>query len=144
MVETRNVVSDLSPNHQYLVGKDEAWHSIGLNQAGLDELCSDAGLSSPSILYYGTTALHGNALNQQSLQALWQTKPALAFYDVNLRLDLFSPEVVREGLRHASVVKVNEEEWERILEWELTGTSAYEAARRRQAQQQALKADAAG
>jgi fructokinase len=64
-----------------------------------------------SLLYYGTLvqrAAHGFKIIQKILSS---RPPQLkCFYDVNLRPDCFSSKVLRESLKHADILKLNEEE----------------------------------
>lgn len=65
----------------------------------------------PSLLYYGTVAQRSET-NRATLGALLAAGPRHRFFDVNLRREYFSPQIVFDGLWSATIVKVNEEEWE--------------------------------
>jgi fructokinase len=73
--------------------------------------------SVPEWLYYGTlfpSLPHGKRVLDQLLNAL---TPAMKFYDINLRPGADSPELVRELLRCADIVKLNEEELHLVHEF---------------------------
>jgi len=65
-------------------------------------------------IYFGT--LHQIYLQAQRLTAnlLKRAAPARSFYDVNLRLDGYTPALIQELMSRASIVKLNHEEVEAI------------------------------
>jgi len=67
----------------------------------------------PDLIYYGTAAQRSPA-NRPGLEHLLATSPRHRFFDVNLRKDAYSPETVRFGLAAATIVKLNNEEWEEV------------------------------
>ena len=67
----------------------------------------------PDLLYYGTAAQRSTA-NRPGLEHLLALKPRHRLFDVNLRKDAYTPETVLLGLQAATIVKLNEEEWEEV------------------------------
>lgn len=68
----------------------------------------------PSVLYHGTLGLR-QAESRRTLERLLQASMAPVFVDVNLRAPWWEPEDVRERLRIADVVKLNEEELDALV-----------------------------
>lgn len=90
----------------FTIKEDVAWDFI--------ELPSELNASS-ELLYFGTLAQR-TAMNRATLKRLLLTNPSHRFFDVNLRQHFFSEEIVLDGLRNATIVKFNEEEWSVIRE----------------------------
>ena len=67
----------------------------------------------PALAYSGTAAQRSPA-NRPGLQHLLATHPRHRIFDVNLRKDAYAPETVRFGLAAATIVKLNDEEWEEV------------------------------
>lgn len=57
-----------------------------------------------------------SAISRDTIQRLWETE-ALMVFDVNLRPPFADREIVRQSLERADVVKLSEEELQRIAEW---------------------------
>ncbi len=98
----------LGPNGQtsFRIERPAAYDAAALSEAD----CSEIAAWSPQWLYHGTLYAH----REQSRLKLSQLTAALPrtsiFYDVNLRPGCFSPEMVRDMLARADVVKLNESE----------------------------------
>ncbi|MHB1050155.1 MAG: carbohydrate kinase family protein [Bacteroidota bacterium] len=73
---------------------------------------ADAVLAQCDMLYYGTLAQR-NEMSRSSLYALTQNADR-CFFDVNLRQDYYSTEVLQRSLVLADIVKLNGEELETI------------------------------
>lgn len=69
--------------------------------------------AAPELLYFGTVAQKWEA-NRATLARLLELDIRHRFYDANLRPFFRAPEVVLEGLRRATVVKLSGEEWEEV------------------------------
>ncbi len=67
----------------------------------------------PDLIYYGTAAQRSPA-NRPGLEHLLAANPRHRFFDVNLREDCYTPQTVRFGLEAATIVKLNDEEWEAV------------------------------
>ncbi len=70
--------------------------------------------ATPRALYFGTLAARSD-VSAATLRKLWAAFPqTLTFFDVNLRQDFWSRELVAEGLAHTDILKVNDEEIVRL------------------------------
>ena len=87
---------------EFTVNDDVAWDYI--------ELSDDLEGGHPALLYFGTLAQR-TEVNRTTLRSLWALKPRHVFFDVNLRQDYYSAEIILDGLRETSILKLNEEEW---------------------------------
>ena len=67
----------------------------------------------PDLIYYGTAAQRSPA-NRPGLEHLLAAKPRHRLFDVNLRKDCYTPQTVLFGLEAATIVKLNDEEWEAV------------------------------
>ena len=77
----------------------------------------------PDLIYYGTAAQRSPA-NRPGLEHLLATKPRHRLFDVNLRKDCYTPETVLFGLEAATIVKLNDEEWEAVRDIAAVATPA--------------------
>ena len=59
-----------------------------------------------------------NSVSRATIRAFLSALPsfAIGIFDVNLRQSFFSPEVLRDSLRHAKVLKLNHQEFPRFLD----------------------------
>jgi len=96
-----------SPRFEIL--EPSAWDAIEPDGA-LIEIARTA-----SALVHGSLALR-NGVSRETLRLLFETGVPRVF-DVNLRPPFVNPAVVEECLRGASIVKLNEEEWEAVRDW---------------------------
>jgi fructokinase len=66
---------------------------------------------------FGTLAQR-NSVSRATIRAFLSALPsfAIGIFDVNLRQAFFSPEILRDSLRHAKVLKLNHEEFPRFLD----------------------------
>ena len=67
----------------------------------------------PDLIYYGTAAQRSPA-NRPGLEHLLAANPRHRLFDINLRKDCYTPETVLFGLEAATIVKLNDEEWEAV------------------------------
>ncbi len=67
----------------------------------------------PDLIYYGTAAQR-SPVNRLGLKHLLAAKPRHRLFDVNLRQDCYTPQTVLFGLEAATMVKLNDEEWEAV------------------------------
>jgi fructokinase len=95
---------------QFTIPRPAAYDAVDLCAHDLELLQQDA----RGWFYYGTlfaSSDQGKNVFQQILRA---SREAAKFYDLNLRRGSDSPELVNELLRSADVVKLNEEELQRV------------------------------
>jgi fructokinase len=95
---------------QFTIPRPAAYDAVDLPDRDFDFLEQSA----PGWLYYGTlfaSTDQGNNVLHQILRAL---REAAKFYDLNLRPGSDSPKLICELLQSADVVKLNEEELQRI------------------------------
>jgi fructokinase len=66
---------------------------------------------------FGTLAQR-NSVSRSTVRAFLSALPsfAIGIFDVNLRQSFFSPEILRDSLRHATVLKLNHQEFPRFLD----------------------------
>jgi fructokinase len=96
---------------QYIIHENVAWDFISGEGAGrLAVAAADA-------VCFGTLAQR-STVSRQTIGALVQKMPAesLRIFDVNLRQDFYSKELIEESLALANVLKVNETELPRLAE----------------------------
>lgn len=104
----------LGPNGQtsFRIERPAAYDAVSLSA----EDCREIAAWSPGWLYFGTLFGH-DVRSRLTLKALASALPgASKFYDVNLRPGCYSPELVRELLALADVVKLNETEMSSVAE----------------------------
>lgn len=100
-------VGETRDGHVFDILPDQAYDHI---HAGLARMI---GLSvHPAMIYFGTLAQRGDS--RRALRALLDAVDAHAFLDVNLRDPWVDVEALRESLRRADTVKLNEDELIRI------------------------------
>jgi len=98
---------------QFTIARPAAYDALDLSDRDLDLL----DLCAPGWFYYGTLFAStdpGKNVLHQILRAL---REATKFYDLNLRPGSDSPKLVCELLQSADVVKLNEEELQRVHEF---------------------------
>ena len=82
-----------------------AWERIG-PAGGFDGV-------RPALLYFGTVA-QKTATNRTTFDALYATESPHTFLDINLRPRQYSPELVVDTLNKATILKMNENEWQMV------------------------------
>jgi len=105
----------LGPRDQtrFIIERPAAYDAISISDHALAQLVPHA----PDWLYYGTLFASTTA-GEAALCRLSNALPAAArFYDLNLRPECWSASLVMRLLRSADVVKLNEEELDRVQEF---------------------------
>lgn len=103
---TVTVSFDPSLGPQYLIHRPAAYDFPALSAADLNALLTPA----PDWIYFGTLqqmSLPARSLTERLLSA---APAARRFYDVNLRAGSFTPNLVRNLIRQAHVLKLNQQE----------------------------------
>ena len=95
---------------EYVICEDVAWDYIPLSTETL-ELARRA-----SAVSFGTLAQR-SSVSRATTRALLEASPlsALKVYDINLRQNWFSREIIVDSLKMANVLKINDEEFARVL-----------------------------
>jgi fructokinase len=91
---------------KYKIHRPAAYDFPALTPAELDALVSPA----PDWIYFGTLQQMSPPAHELTIKLLAAAPAARRFYDVNLRADSSTPELVRILARHADVLKLNEQE----------------------------------
>jgi fructokinase len=109
---TVTVTLDRDGQPAFVIHRPAAYDQAALTASDLEELSRSA----PDWIYYGTLfALEPNG--KRLIRTLVEALPgAERFYDVNLRKDSYTPELVAELLARASAVKLNDGEAEALAE----------------------------
>ena len=103
---TVTVSRDPELGHRFTIGSPAAYESIGDGDALVARLAGWA----PDAMVYGTLAQRFGGARELTHRVATEVRPAHRLYDVNLREDCWTPDLVRDLLDDASVVKVNEDE----------------------------------
>jgi fructokinase len=110
---TGSVTVEVKPDGQpqFTIHENVAWDQIAGEVAGRRAVATADGVC------FGTLAQRSK-VSRQSIRGLLNAAPAeaLRIFDVNLRQDYYSPEVIEESLARANVLKVNETELDRLAE----------------------------
>ncbi len=91
---------------QYTIHRPAAYDFPALDPSDLDNLLHPA----PDWIYFGTLQQISVPARDLTLKLLAAAPSAKRFYDVNLRVNSFTSELVRVLARHANVLKLNEQE----------------------------------
>jgi fructokinase len=91
---------------QYTIHRPAAYDFPALDPSDLDALLNPA----PDWIYFGTLQQMSVQAHDLTSQLLAAAPSAKSLYDVNLRTDSFTPELVRALAQHANVLKLNEQE----------------------------------
>lgn len=115
-------VTETARGHAFEILPDQAYDHIHPGMARL------VGLSvHPKLVYFGTLSQRGES--RRALRELLSTVDARAFLDVNLRDPWVDADTLHWSLRQAGVVKLNEEELDRISAlFALDGATPYARA----------------
>lgn len=95
----------------YVIGEQVAWDHIAFD----DSVAQIARRS--SALCFGTLAQRCEPTRQTLARCLQTAERAIKIFDINLRLPHPSIELIQESLRHADVLKCNEEELLLLCDW---------------------------
>lgn len=91
---------------QYKIHRPAAYDFPVLSPADLHDLATPL----PDWLYYGTLQQTSSQAHELTLKLMDAAPAAKRFYDVNLRLDSYTPELVSSLAARAHVLKLNEQE----------------------------------
>jgi fructokinase len=91
---------------QYVIHRPAAYDFPALGPAEFDALLSPA----PDWIYFGTLQQLSVPAHDLTLKLMAAAPAARYFYDINLRVESFTPELVRTLARHAHILKLNEQE----------------------------------
>lgn len=107
---TGMVTVQMNPDqsHEFIIHENRAWDYISLSDNELKEL------QEAQLLYFGTLSQRSKH-NQSLLQNIIDRNAnAFVVFDLNLRGDYYSKEIIVECLAKSSLFKLNETEWEII------------------------------
>lgn len=68
-----------------------------------------------ALIYYGTLAQRGNSKNTLK-ELLNSVQSQHRFFDVNIRKHFYSDEIIKEGVENATILKLNDEEVDIVLD----------------------------
>jgi fructokinase len=103
-IVTVNLDSQGQPH--FVLHRPAAYDFPELSSPDLDDLKSQK----PDCIYYGTLFQMSQQAKALTLTLLESFPGARRFYDVNLRVDNYTPSLVRELMGRATVVKLNDQE----------------------------------
>jgi fructokinase len=103
---TVTVAIDSAGLPQYQIHRPAAYDFPALSPANFDALLTPT----PDWFYFGTLQQMSTPAHDLTMKLLTAAPFAKRFYDVNLRVDYFTAELVRTLTRHAHVLKLNEQE----------------------------------
>ena len=88
-------------NADYTFNEPSAWDDITLTEPLPSQV---------DVLYWGSL-VQRHETSRQSLKALLtETKAPLRFFDVNIRKHFYTPAILDDGIAHATILKMNDEE----------------------------------
>ena len=117
---TVSVSIDVTDGPQYQIHRPAAYDFPALAPAELDALLTPL----PDWIYFGTLQQMSTQAHHLTTQLLDAAPAAKRFYDVNLRIDSYTPELIRSLAMQAHVLKLNEQELPVIQEISgITGSS---------------------
>ena len=91
---------------QYTIHRPAAYDFPALSPADFEALLNPV----PDWIYFGTLQQMSAPAHDLTLRLLAAAPSAKRFYDINLRVDSFTPELVRTLAQHAHILKLNEQE----------------------------------
>jgi fructokinase len=97
---------------QYTIHRPAAYDFPALSPHEFDALLNPA----PDWIYFGTLQQMSAPAHNFALKLLAAAPSAKRFYDLNLRTDSFTPELIRTLAAHADVIKLNEQEVAELCE----------------------------
>jgi fructokinase len=103
---TVTVAVDPAGLPQFKIHRPAAYEFPTLSPSDFDALVKPA----PDWIYFGTLQQMSAPAHDLTIKLLTAAPTARYFYDVNLRVDSFTPELVRTLARRAHVLKLNEHE----------------------------------
>ena len=102
------VTPDRLGGHRFTIGSPAAYESIGDGDALVARLAAWA----PDALVFGTLAQRFAGVRELTHRVATETRPVHRLYDVNLREDCWTPDLVVDLLTDATIVKLNASEAE--------------------------------
>ena len=108
---TVDVALDENKTPTFTITPDTAYDNIELNDTTQNIVSNNT-----DILYFGTLAQRSN-VTRSTIQSLWRQDKKF-FYDINLRQNFYSKELLEECLRVSNVVKLNIDELKLVSELE--------------------------
>jgi len=108
---TVKVAVDSKGQPEYQITENVAWDFLEFSEDWI------ALARSAHAVCFGSLAQR-NSVSRSTIRAFLSALPsfAIGIFDVNLRQSFFSPEVLRDSLRHAKVLKLNHQEFSRFLD----------------------------
>jgi fructokinase len=103
---TVSVTLNTSDAPQYQIHRPAAYDFPALMPEDFDSLLHPP----PHWIYFGTLQQMSPPAHELTMQLLKATPTAKRFYDVNLRMDSYTPELVYTLAQHAHVLKLNDQE----------------------------------
>jgi fructokinase len=103
---TVSVRVDAAGQPDYTIHRPAAYDALHLDRGDLERLAA----IKPDWLYYGTLHQTAPAAREETRKLIRALAGARRFYDVNLRRDSYTRELVSELLASAHVVKLNDDE----------------------------------
>jgi fructokinase len=97
---------DERENPRYRIHRPAAYDALALDDAAVDSLAA----GNPDWIYFGTLYQAHSSARRQTGRIIAAAPSARCFYDVNLRPNSYTPALVRDLLKLADVVKLNEDE----------------------------------
>ena len=93
-------------NPRYVIHRPAAYDALALDEAAVERLAA----TGPDWIYFGTLYQTHPGVRRHTERIIAAAPGARCFYDVNLRADSYTPALVRDLMKLADVVKLNEDE----------------------------------
>src|SRR2546421_13055311 len=90
----------------FVIHRPAAYDFPRLNASEMKTLLSPR----PDLIYFGTLQQLSEQAKELTLRVLQANRRARRFYDVNLRPGCYDPELLRELIVHATILKLNDQE----------------------------------
>ncbi len=105
-----SVFVDGAGQPDFTIHRPAAYDAVDLHAVQLEELAA----WKPDWLYYGTLSYMADNARDVLYRLMAAVPRARRFYDINLRKDSYTAELVRDLMSRAGVIKLNAEEMQRI------------------------------
>jgi fructokinase len=112
-------VAEVSSDGSFTIARGKAWENISVPISSGRDL---------QLLYFGSLAQVSKE-NRSSLKTLLDRNPKYVFVDLNLRANCYTKQTIEDCLYYATMLKVNEKEWNVVSE--ITGINEPELLMRR-------------
>ena len=112
-------VAEVSSDGSFTIARGKAWENISVPISSGRDL---------QLLYFGSLAQVSKE-NRSSLKTLLDRNPKYVFVDLNLRANCYTKQTIEDCLYYATMLKVNEKEWNVVSE--ITGINEPELFMRR-------------